>query len=253
MQLAKLLILVRWGNQTVIESLCQQYQYLGSFALYSKEDSTHDLHAPPRPHAPSVYKLYFNAEGQPHPFDKELEERLAPEPHGPFQLPGESRVAFLRRMKKCREDMITREGPPQQSDRLDCEAYVATGSLSKPYTHVYLWIEASVMYPDIPDSWRQLEYRAEVNVSAVPGLWYSHGADCRSYNTLYDEWDLWAEGATTSEELNPLTDFNHGNSVTAELGNGRGVDSNQGLAVNNTFDPTYLRALSNNVVSSATA
>lgn len=193
MREAKLPIMVRWRTPEAVHRISAQHPYLRQFAPSWPNDSVLALAAPPRPQAPSIYKLYFHGEGRAHPYIKELEERLSPKPCGRFQRPGESRLSFLARMQQHIQQMLAREGAPQRARRQDRETYAATGNIPKPYTRVYLWVKAGVVKSDLPDEWKELDYRAEVHSAVVHSVWQGYGPQNRSYNSAFDEWDLWSD------------------------------------------------------------
>ena len=203
MRHAKLPLFIRWNGYARLDEILRLHARVLENLRPYRLDEELALRAPPRPAAPHVYMLYLKGEGRPHPFIERLEARLSPKPAGPFQLPGESRPAFLERMAMHQERVTAHETAAQEARRRDREAYADSGRPPKAYSRVYLWIKAGMAFPDLPEEWKELDFRAEVQSGAVLGLWHSHGPAHRQYNSTFDEWDLWSGSSSESLAVEP--------------------------------------------------
>ena len=188
-------LFIAWKNPNHITVATSQHPYLTPLASHS-QDSYIASCTPPWPSAPHVFMLFLRGEGRPHPYLEQVERRLHPKPAGPFQRPGESRTAFLARMRSLQESILARESPAQRERRMDRITYSLTGQPPRPYTRVFLWVKAGDVAPELPEEWHSLDYRTEVHPGAVRGLWHVHSSEFRQYHSAFDEWDLWSEVCT---------------------------------------------------------
>lgn len=177
---------VRWHNLSFVETYKNFVPYLCEFAP-SEQDMR--FTSPPRPGAPHIFLLCRNGQGRPHPYDAKLEDILA-RPAGQFQRPGESFEDFSRRMKVITDRIIARETPSQRASRRARERAAEAKGVPPSSVRVYVWLKVLEVFPDCPYEWRDLDYRVLALPSQYHGLWATHPPTARSYNPVFNEWDL---------------------------------------------------------------
>nr|VWP01005.1 Putative transcriptional regulator containing an aminotransferase domain [Ganoderma boninense] len=112
-------------------------------------------------------------------------------PFGPYQYPGESRADFFARRERFRSDQIRQESQTEMKWRHERTAHAMTGLPPHRRSRVYLWVNAQILFPDLPPRWYGQEYRYPIPPSAYRSIWIVHPEGYRLYNPFFDEWDLW--------------------------------------------------------------
>ena len=184
---ANIPVFVMWHNSSEVAETGASLGFMKSFTP-SLDEVRLALQHPPVG-KPRVVTLCRGDQTRPLPDHSRFDDSTPP--FGPYQLPGESRLDFLKRRERYREDQARQESHPQVRRRRERMAHADAGYPPFRQSRIYLWVHAQLLYPDLPPRWLGYEYRHPIPPSAYRSLWMVHPPGFRQYNPYYDEWDLW--------------------------------------------------------------
>ncbi len=186
-----------WQSQQDIAFINATHPYLSDFTAAVNQDRLLACQLPPTRDRPPVYRLVRNGIARNHPDMTVTPHEI---PRGPYQHPEESRNAFIARRKKLSTELQWREDAGASERRLQRERWATSEPLPRRMAGVYVWTSVEQAYPHYPENWHAVEIRVPVPGRAVLGLWRSVPARDRSYNSFFDEWDLWFSAARDAEQ-----------------------------------------------------
>ncbi|KAI0741503.1 hypothetical protein C8Q80DRAFT_1273926 [Daedaleopsis nitida] len=156
---------------------------------------------PPSGTDPIIYHLYRDKSHCEHP-DLSVED-ITP-PHGPYQLPGETHLAFISRRKNMETRILAHDSNERRAARERREIYARRNMHPHPNSSVYLWTIVDRAFPDKFPTWGQKPYRLPVCMTSAHELWISLPVDMRTYNATFNEWDIWMPENPDDEQSQSL-------------------------------------------------
>nr|VWP00431.1 N/A [Ganoderma boninense] len=184
---ANIPVFVIWRNKSIVQSAASS-PLMKSFSPRSLTEVLLALQHPPIG-KPRIVTLCRGDETRPLP-DYSAFDGSTP-PFGPYQRPHELRTEFLRRRERYHVDQARQETQSQMQWRQQRIADADAGLPPFRRSRVYLWVQAQLIYPDLPPQWLKYDYRYPISPSAYRSLWMVHPPHCRQYDPYFDEWDFW--------------------------------------------------------------
>ena len=181
-------VFINWPDQRTMDSCKRALPFMVSFAPASPGDPALALQHRPVG-KPRIVTLCRDGHTRLCP-DFAGVDAITP-PFGPYQLPGESRTDFIARRERFRPDQERQESLQQKAWRLKRIEHAETGLPPYRRSRIYLWVDAQLLFPDLPPQWHGREYRYAIRPSAYRSLWAVHPTGYREYNSFFDEWDMW--------------------------------------------------------------
>ena len=185
---ANIPVFVWWANQKAMDGCKRALPFMTSFAPASPGDPAVALQHRPVG-KPRIVTLCRDGHTRLSP-DFAAVDELTP-PFGPYQLPGETRANFFARRERFRPDQERLESLQQKAWRMERCEHAKSGLPPYRRSRVYLWVDAQLIFPDLPPQWHGREYRYPIAPSGCKTIWRVHPTESRQYNSFFDEWDLW--------------------------------------------------------------
>ncbi|KAI1788506.1 hypothetical protein LXA43DRAFT_1097196 [Ganoderma leucocontextum] len=181
-------VFVLWRGRDEINTCAALMPFMMSFAPPSPRDVHLALERRPAG-KPRIVTLCREGQSRPLPDFSAVDDTTPP--FGPYQLPGESRSDFFARRERFRPDQERQETQRELNWRRERVAHAQTALAPSRHSRLYLWVNAKVIFPELPPRWDGCEYRHPIPPSAYRSIWMVHPPGYRQYNSFFDEWDLW--------------------------------------------------------------